>query len=246
MASRNPIYDNCEILAPDGKLVGLCNRKRYRWYLEKGIAEKVDGSDKAIKLKFEPKYKNNSPSDSVRIKRQNKCYVCGSEENLTRFHVFPPEYKKLLPEEWKSHNSIDLLPLCTECSAEANWHAQGLKDLIESEYGISKDNFIDFDKLRIKTVSKKILNNRKHGLDDRALIDELSPKLGTTITDDVLLQSSLCDISAVYEGSRSPTEYIMKRVINDNSIGEFIRRWKDYFVETMKPTDLPEDFYCNH
>ena len=98
------------------------------------------------------------------LREKNKCYACGITEGLSRFHVVPTEYKKLFPEEWKSHCSIDVLPLCQECSSLANSYTQDLKDDLNDEYNVHKDNYIDYHKLELKSLSKKIMNNRKYGL----------------------------------------------------------------------------------
>jgi vacuolar-type H+-ATPase subunit H len=242
-SSKKIIYDNCEIYDPNDKLVGLCSKDRFKWYLSKGIADKI--SENAIKLKFEPKYRNGGVNVNTRVKRENKCYACGIKENLVRFHVIPAEYKKSFPETWKSHNSLDVLALCRDCASDANAGSQELKDKLEEEYGISKEDFIDEDKVEIKNLARKILSGRRYGLETTKLTEDLIQIIGREVTDEELEKYAECDTKKIHKGARSACEYIIKQITENNKTEEFIKRWKDHFVETMQPTDLPEDFYFN-
>lgn len=242
---QKQIYDNCEIYGPNDKLIGLCSKNRLKWYISKGIAEEIEGNGNAIKLKFEPKYRNNELNTSIRIKRENKCYVCDATKELLRFHVVPTEYKRSFPDEWKSHNSVDVLPLCQECSEYANSYAQDLKNQLNEEYNIYRDDFIDHDRVELKILSKKIMNNRKYGLYDQILMSKLNTLVGHTVTEQELKEYSECDTSLTYKETKSPPEYIVKQIIQQGKIKEFIKRWKDHFIDTMSPSDLPKDFYCD-
>lgn len=235
------IYDNCELYRPNGEFMSFCSKDRLKWYLSNNLGEIIEGKNNAIRLKFEPKYVSSNESTS--IKRENKCYVCGAINELIKFRVIPTEYKKFFPEEWKSHNSIDLLPLCKECSRYASSYTQDLKDQLCEEYDIYRDDFIDQDKTKLKQLSKKILGNRKYGVDSTKLMDKINDLVGHVVTDEELNIYANCDTSKTYKGSKSPAEYIVNQVVQQNKLKEFIRRWKDFFVDNMKPYDLPEDFF---
>jgi len=239
------IYDNCEIYGPDDKMIGLCSRNRYEWYLNKGLAEKIN--DKALKLKFTPKPKYNTWNDgTTRSKRENKCYVCGTNDNLTKFHVIPREYKKLFPNEWKSHNSLDILPLCQECSSEALIITNDFKDQLAEEYNISNKNYIDAHKVEIKLLSRKYINNKRNGIDCSKYRQNLQKLLDKhDITEEEIEAYSNIETSIIYKNTKSLQEYIVKNVCAENKLSELIRKFKDNFVESMKPIDLPEDFYID-
>lgn len=239
--SSRVIYDNCEIYGPDDRLLGLCSRGQYDWYLTKGIAEKMD--DKSIRLKFVPKF--HKDNGVVRTKRQNKCYVCETTEDLVRFHVIPTQYKRLLPATWKAHNSIDVLCLCQDCSSEADSRTQEFIRQLEEEYGVSRSSYVDPRLVTIKGLSRKILANRRNRVDDSKLVDQLSQILGHGPTDEELTTSADAITSTTYMGTRSPAEFIVQKVVadGDDAIRTFISRWKHHFVECMEPADLPEDFH---
>ena len=40
----HPLYENCYLMAPDGKLLCTCDRKKAEWYMSKGIGE-IDSFD---------------------------------------------------------------------------------------------------------------------------------------------------------------------------------------------------------
>lgn len=236
------IYDNCKIYDLSGDLIGMCSRNKLEWYINKKIADKI--SDDSIKLKFEPKYINGRDnSGAVRFPRENKCYVCSSEENLVKYHVVPTEFKKLLPREWKSHNSVDILSLCRDCHDEANAIAQDLRVELEEEYKVSKDFYIDQHKYKVRSVARKLLGIKKCGVSDNKLRESLTEMVGHPASDSEIKEFAEYDISIKYKDTASPAEYIINNIIKDDKITEFIKRWKDHFVHEMLPDDLPADFY---
>lgn len=234
------LFDNCEIYSPDNKLIGLCGKRRFNWYLSKNLAEKIETKENAIRLKFEPKR-----NDAYIVKRENKCYVCGSVFELIRFNIIPKEYKKLLPEEWKSRK-CKTLPLCKECSSQAYSYIQDLKYELQEEYDIYDEDFYDQDLKNLKYLSKKIINNRKYGIDNKNLITKINSKLGHDVSEEELQKYSNCNTYLTIDDTKSPCEYIVKQIILENDIENFVRRWKDHFIKNMKPYDLPEDFYENY
>lgn len=242
MKPQKQFYDNCEMYGPDNKLIGYCGKNRLEWYISKGIAEEIPGNNNAFKLKFKPKYRDNAAS--VRTKRENKCYVCSSTKELLKFHIIPTEYKRLFPQEWKRHNSIDVLPLCHECCRLANSYTCDLKNELAQDFDVWQEDYIDQEKTDLKKLSRKIKSNSKHSIDNTVLIDRLNSHLGHKATDEEINEYISCDTTLIYKGTKSPAEYIVNQIIEQEKIKEFIKRWKDNFVINMKPDDLPKDFYC--
>lgn len=239
--TKKVVYDNCVIYAPDGKLIGYTTRRRMNRYISKGIADQVD--DNIIKLKFEPNYIGENSRRSAW--RKNICYACGVMENLVKYHVIPIKYKQLFPQKWKSHNASDILSLCKDCSIEASSHKYALIDRMSEEYGISDKDFIDQKILKLKNLCNKIIGKEyhvgAHGLRD--LYEAASKIAGRDITDADVAVYAVSNAHIEFKGVKSVGEYIVKKVIEDDKIYEFIKRWKDNFVENMQPIELPEDFY---
>lgn len=87
-----------------------CTRKKALSYIKKDLAEIVSEEPLVFKLKFEPKGKG-SPEQ---MPRENKCAVCKTEEHLTRHHVVPYAFRKMMSTHFKDYKSEDVVPLCEE------------------------------------------------------------------------------------------------------------------------------------
>lgn len=93
-----------------GEHMFYCNRKKALSYQKKGIAAKHKDNPNVFKLLFEPKGKG-VPKQTP---RDNKCLVCGTDDNLTRHHVIPYSFRKLMTSELKDHRSEEVVPLCED------------------------------------------------------------------------------------------------------------------------------------
>jgi hypothetical protein len=104
------IYHNYQALTMQGEHLFYCSAKKASSYLRKGIAEVVSEDPFVFRLLFEPKGKG-SPNQKP---RENACVVCGTRENLTRHHVVPYAFRKLMSSRMKDHKSEDVVPMCDE------------------------------------------------------------------------------------------------------------------------------------
>jgi len=112
-----PLYDNCLLLSQDGKPLSRCSWRKATWYLRNGLASCTvqEGEEMRVQLKFRPKERSRGLVGQFYLqKRDNLCVVCGAEGHR-RKHVVPKRIRKLLPVEMKSHQSHDVLLLCTAC-----------------------------------------------------------------------------------------------------------------------------------
>jgi len=41
-ASKQEVYQSCELLAPNDELLAKCDRRKIKWYLNKGLAELLE------------------------------------------------------------------------------------------------------------------------------------------------------------------------------------------------------------
>jgi hypothetical protein len=104
------LYDNCQCLSQEGEHMFYCNKKKAQSYLKKGIAKLISEDPYVFQLTFEPGGKG-APQQTP---RENKCVVCGTEEDLTKHHVIPYAFRKLMPPHLKDHRSEEIVPLCVE------------------------------------------------------------------------------------------------------------------------------------
>jgi cation-transporting P-type ATPase D len=145
ISCKRPVYENCKMLAPDNELLCFCDKKKMNWYLEKNLATLLTNDPPCFKLKFEPNARGNHPDD-ISSKfylnhRKNCCVVCGIEENYMRFHIVPVVYRKFFPNEYKSHNSHDIVLLCLICHGEANKFHSLHKEIISKKFNVPLNTF---------------------------------------------------------------------------------------------------------
>jgi hypothetical protein len=125
---KKPLYGNCLIIAPDGQPLCRTNQKKLDWYLERNLADKVEGTDcPTIKLKFEPSGRKGACHPYLISKKHNRCVCCASEKKITRHHVVPYWFRKFFPTELKEHMLHDVLPLCVKCHQKYEDSALELK-----------------------------------------------------------------------------------------------------------------------
>lgn len=260
------IYENYIMCNKMGKIIGLCGKKKFQWYIKMGLAEIID--DKKLQINFDHvtesalKIKPNKDSliesqkkpeipeltETPEIPepkaRENKCSGCGTLHNLLKFRVIPYTFKRYLPKEYKSHNPFDILPLCNECECYAKKMTEKFKKLLETEYNISPNHFIDQKKAKIKSMAKKILNcKKKLNISTSEAMIKLTELLGHLPTESELNDISNDNINIIYEEAENEYEYIVRKVIKNGQIYEFIQRWKQNFIENVDPLEVPHDFY---
>ncbi|EPY21392.1 exonuclease 3'-5' domain containing 2 [Angomonas deanei] len=133
---EKPYYDNIFVYSKDGDLVFTVDKSKAEWYVSKKQLATVrewseDGEEKrmvSIQLKFNPDFEKFNDAhirrDLEYFKRpkENMCVVCGSAESLVRFAIVPFMYRKHFPSVYMSHNSYDLVLVCTKCFAVARQH----------------------------------------------------------------------------------------------------------------------------
>ena len=96
----------------DDKFLAHVDTKRMNWYLDRNLAAMMNNKD--FKLTFKSKG-DNTRGKYYMLELENNCVVCGLEENLTKHHVVPSQYRKFLPLKYKSKSSFDVLCLCADC-----------------------------------------------------------------------------------------------------------------------------------
>jgi len=241
--SKKIIYDNCEIYYKE-KLIGICSRSRFNWYLRKNIANKL--SDNSLELLFDPVFKSDSNAQNKQVRRKNMCYCCGETNNLVKFASVPTEYKKYFPMEWKSHNSFDILSLCRDCSDDArSVYTDKIKDF-EKKYNVSRHNYLDHVKQNSKLLIKSIKKKEENNIPTTDLVNKLTNLLGYYPSTDQMENISKESDKKEYDDTVCPEEYVIKKICElegNKGIEKFIREWKDYFVKEMEPDEIPEDFY---
>ncbi|KAG5471821.1 hypothetical protein LSCM4_03378 [Leishmania orientalis] len=163
---ERPYYDNISIFDPDMQLAFTVDKTKADWYVKKkglarvvqwrtpagvilseeeraAFADAVDDLEvAAIQLSFAPNFSRYNDAhvprnmEYFRQPKENICVVCGSGGSLVRFAVVPLMYRRFFPSVYMSHNSYDLLLLCSHCFAKSRRLYDRLRQNVADDFGI--------------------------------------------------------------------------------------------------------------
>lgn len=244
------IYGNCKMFAPDGTLLCRCNEDRAKWYLDRDLAIVTEQSPNlSIKLTFEPKGKGQSGQPFYLADKENRCVVCGTEQNLTKHHCVPRCFRKCFPGEYKFHTSHDVVPVCVPCHEKYEPFAFELKEQIARDAGF--DNFHpriakDDPKNSIMKAANALRRYREQMPADR--IAELEERLKDyydveEVTEDIIDQAMAMDPLKRFSDIDN---FSMAIVTQIDDLDAFIRMWRQHFVDHMKPQFLHDHWSVDH
>lgn len=242
--SQNEIYESFSMLHPDGSLMCHCNEKKANWYIERSLAKWV--SEKVFQLNFIPAGHGKSDNPYYTQAMENRCVVCGSTENLNKHHVVPYVFRSRLPVALKESNHHDILPTCVDCHEAYEGFATDYKTQLAAQVGyvIHTSSMTEEQRNNRKIISARALINRyDSGLlrNDRGEIvnipvDRLKAiraKAQEQLTQEVPLNGAVW------------ADVIMKKVLQDDSLFDFVKAWREHFLEYAKPKYLPNHWSVN-
>jgi len=239
-----PIYHNYTVLSPDGIEMFRCDKKKFNWYLKKGLAIQID--EDAIRLLFEPKGLGWAGEHFYLQDRENKCCVCGKEHDLTKHHVVPYCYRRYMPVYIKENNYFDVLPVCVDCHSEYEKIAQNKKKELANRYEAPLEGINNLNESKslkhartLKQHGSKIPEARR-----KQMIGSIAEELGITEQEleKVINHDITCNnISWNKEATnfKSHGEIVISKI---PCIQSFFEEWRTHFVESMKPKHLPKNW----
>jgi len=242
----NTAYDNCELWSNIGTFLGYINKRRFDWYIKKGLAGLK--SENAISLNFEPSYKREK-IELVRETcqpKENKCVACGSETELRKFRIVPMDIKKLFPINIKAHKCDDIVVLCCEDVPDADYFANEFKHMLFEEYSIDVKNYKMTKQMHFgKSFVTTFLNNKVNNKDDanEFTIKKITSIFGRFPSDEEMKQYLIDLENKKHNGFKTPEEELVSYIAKNNDYVRFINRWKQNFVDTMTPMFLSWDFH---
>ncbi|XP_077587726.1 exonuclease 3'-5' domain-containing protein 2 [Stigmatopora nigra] len=256
---KSPLYDNCFLHAPDGQPLCTCDKRKAKWYLDKGIGVLHSEDPFVVRLLFEPSGRPDSQEDYYLTSKDNLCVVCGREDSYIRKNIVPHEYRRHFPSEMKDHNSHDVLLLCTTCHAASNVHDAFLKQKLAAEFaapqGCEDGARVSEDpgRRRARSAARALLAagdrlpTRRRG--------ELAALIGSFLDADTErepdedqlqevanLETRILNESYVPHGLKVVRAYAQK---GWPGLMELERRWRQHFLTAMRPKHLPQ-FWCVH
>ena len=229
------MYGNFKVLSNTGKLLFRSDLKKINWYLSKGLAKRVD--DNTIQFLFQHKSESNVCDEFALSEKENVCVVCGTSHNLTRHHVIPYWYRKNFPTQYKEHSSHDVLPVCRNChNIYENYYASPFKVKLASEYDVPFFSEDFEEKIKRRAIAKAILNHGSKMDQERRedLLINLAIRLGDFPSDEELQEIAEVDVE-------KEERYCHGKAVVDKveSLQVFSERWRQHFVDTMRPRYLP-------
>ncbi|XP_064169802.1 exonuclease 3'-5' domain-containing protein 2 isoform X2 [Anguilla rostrata] len=272
-ARKSPLYDNCFLYAPDGQPLCTCDKKKAKWYLDKGIGELLSEDPFIVRLKFEPSGRPDSQHDYYLTAKENLCVVCGKTDSYIRKNIVPHEYRRHFPAEMKDHNSHDILLLCTACHAASNGHDGQLKQRLADEHAapLGCEEGVrpleDADRRRVRSAARALVTagdglpaaRRRElravvrtffgeGEEEEAEAEEEEEEEEREVTAEMLekaagLETRIFNESYVPHGLKVVQVYGQRGL---RGLMELERRWRQHFLSTMRPRHLHPLWSVNH
>ncbi|XP_064809151.1 exonuclease 3'-5' domain-containing protein 2 [Oncorhynchus masou masou] len=258
-ARKSPLYDNCFLHAPDGQPLCTCDKKKAKWYLDKGIGVLQSEDPFIVRLLFEPSGRPDSQQDYYLTAKENLCVVCGKNDSYIRKNIVPHEYRRHFPTEMKDHNSHDILLLCTSCHAASNVHDGFLKQQLADEHaapqgceeGVRLQE--DSDRRRVRSAARALLTAgeglpgpRRDELQEviRNYFNDHDGELTTdTLQSAAGLETRIFNESYVPHGLKVVQAHAKQGL---KGLMGLERHWRQHFLSTMTPRYLPPLWSVNH
>lgn len=240
-ASQKPIYESFAMIHPNGELMCYTNFKRANWYVEKGLAEWIE--DKKFILKFEPNGngKNNLPYYTQVL--ENKCVVCGTEDEekgLNKHHVVPYVFRSRFPVQYKESNHHDVLVTCVDCHENYEKYANRLKSKLAIDLGIDiNQQMSEEEKYNKKILSAKNILSKRQEIHTMKIPQEKLKQL------EEIANKELLPLEEKPKGAFW-ADKIVEDVLLKNNLVNFVKMWRQHFIDFAKPQYLPNYWAVDH
>lgn len=259
------------MFSPEGVLLCTISHKKANWYLTRNIAgifknyffniifinsffkEKISDEPLHIRLKFQPKGKGHADDPYYISEKQNCCVVCGFDENFLRFSIVPHGFKKHFEEILKSRDSHDIILLCQKCLEKANLGSSRLKETLSKELqipleGIGAKFDLDKDLAKVKMAASALKLSQNLPQSRREELESILKKhLGKeTITVEDIESLASTSVKSARSDFIPFEQAVVERIKKEGKVVEFVRRWRENFVKTMKPKFLPKYWSIDH
>ena len=268
IGSKNLNMENWKVLHPKGHHMFTCGERKAMWYLDKGLANKID-EPYTIELNFEPKgYGFNNNEVFGLAGREVKCVVTNRTDGLQRHHIVPYCYRTHFPDEYKSKNHHDVVLVAYKVHEEYERYAFDYKNEMASIYEVPTLNELNLNYTRllseystdkVKMLSKlhSIFKNHKNIPQDIILENLRHVCLYTDIGFRnmcklnyiqlyklylILRQTHQEDFDNFKERNRKSYDHgyhLVSKLDSHEKLEEFVKLWRTHFVERMNPPYMP-------
>jgi len=285
ISMKSPMYDNIYMLDQQGEVLCTISNKKANWYIRKGIGKwssfkKKDNNInnnnnckegeeevKCIQLLFEHNRTNKKGSSEevyLTSAKQNICVACGSDGYHIRHYIVPYSYRTMLPKEYKSHMSHDIVILCPTCHVDCEGYSKRrMKDMeselrlkLGPEYNVSPviedSHLANIRSCAIALAKWKDKMPREKVDRYDTVIREYLASICTNEeeTNDILntkkelTKSQLQAACGVKYRVKNPNyvpgaNIVVQSLQDDKAIEQFILDWRNHFLDTVQPRFMP-------
>lgn len=267
VGSKNLNSENWKVYHPSGRHMFTCGEKKARWYLERNLAKHI--GKKKIALTFSPKGNGFEDNEEFgRSIREARCVVTGIEDGLQRHHIVPYCYRSYFPEQFKSKNHHDVVLINHEIHSLYEQSANIFKDEIARIFHVKTIGEYNIDytnKLREIGKPNSVILNAIHSIfktygriSQEMLMEKLQnvSKL-TGISFETLSQlnyiqlyklyllfkvqhdKEIYDFKEEYRMQYDHGYHVVKQLDTEEKIENFVKLWRNHFIETMQPKFMP-------
>lgn len=235
--SKKNLYDSCAMYHPDGTLMCYTDIGRATWYVSHDLAEW--NGENSFKLKFIPNGYGKPDSDFYLQKVDKKCVVCGTnQQGLNKHHIVPYVFRSRMPLEYKTSNHHDVVLTCGDCHESYEDYADEFKKSLAQQYGVvmyvkPTEEMVKALKIkRAQRMIKQIENGKLQNKEGKVLIpphrlDYLRNLASTPFQE------------REYKGAPW-ADHIMKKVVEESKLFDFVKQWRQHFVKYAKPQHMPK------
>jgi len=254
-ARKSDLYENILMQAPDGEVLCGISKKKAEWYLEKNIAEMIQTENQIyIKLFNEPKGRGHAGDEYYTSKKENRCVVCGKDNQMCRFSIVPQAYRRLMPINIKSHSSHDIVLLCQFCLRNATMAYDRYKQILSKEMRIlfqAPQVEVDHDLQIVAKAAMSLKNYSQYYNDEKKapLIKRI--KKHYNIPDDQELSEELIEEATKLEyrkklNNETHEEAVVKTLTTEVEQQKFVIKWRTEFMRAMQPKFMPSGWRIEH
>jgi hypothetical protein len=249
LALKSNMYDNIQMMDPNGILLANISKKKAKWYVSKHLAT-WKTHPVCIQLSFTPRA--HSGSGFEKSVKQNVCVACGDDGGLfMRHYIVPYAYRTLLAKKFKTHQSHDVVILCPECHLHCEHATQLRMNSLEEKLQehCRHASFINQDLYRVKSAALA-LSRWKHKLPCETIqqYQTLVRNYLNISSHDISLEQLQLAAAVEYRipnpdyisGPQFVIQQSLLRDQDDDEVEQFIKDWRRHFIDTVQPRFLPQ------
>ena len=261
LARKGKMYDNVQMLDPQGVLLCNISKKKAIWYIQKNLAysmnsefEEDDNRNNPfqIKLLFDPKGNSSRGVLGIYIKspKANVCVSCGNGGHHMKHYIVPYSYRMLFPAKYKSHMSHDVVILCPNCHLHCDQETQHQQKHLEDAVRTNPASALAFQTnhtlYQVRSMALALLRwKAKLPLNtieeyEELVRNHLQMDPSQDLTPELLQQAIDVEYKVSNKEYIPGAKLVVNSLVTTDLIESFVRDWRQHFCAVVQPRFLPE------